>query len=384
MSLFSQARSLQSIVVNLLSFGLISAPLCALPIARTNLVIPPPPPLPAPVLKAAHQPQELLVKFKENAPASLSQQVRTSWSAEPSQPLPGRSGLERFTLKPGLNVAQAVVDLQQLTSVVEWVEPNYLVHVDSRTTTAQVRPSRQRRAKVAAAASPLVAVIDTGIAAAHPRLRSHLAGGWNVLTDTAAVNDDNGHGTNMAGIITRVHPQARLLPLKALDAEGIGAISSVITAMDVAVQQHAAVILYSFGTEGKSQALLEAIQRAERAGVVVVTAAGNDGQDLARVPQYPAAFQTPNLLTVAASNAQRELADFSNYGSLAQVAALGVDVSTTTRPTPLRTSAARPPLPPTSQVSRVGSKPCVRGSPRPRSSRASREARANCLRSRAK
>ncbi len=329
--MFPISRRVQSVIVNLLSCGLIYSPLLALPVARTNVVLPSPKPLPPRVIKAAHKPAELLVKFKDGAPARLSQQVRTSWGAEPSQPLPGRSHLERLTLQPGLDVAQAVADLQQLTSVVEWVEPNYLVQVDSRTPTSSRRKSRWRTPKPAASDAPLVALIDTGISTAHPRLRSHLAAGWNFLTDTAAVNDDNGHGTQMAGIIARVHPQARLLPLKALDADGIGAISAVITAMDRAVAQHAAVILYSFGTEGKSQALLEAIQRAEMSGVMVVTAAGNDGQDLARVPQYPAAFQAPNLLTVAAVTKQNQLADFSNYGVLAQVAAPGVDVATTTR-----------------------------------------------------
>jgi hypothetical protein len=53
---------------------------------------------------------------------------------------------------------------------------------------------------------------------------------------------------------------------------------------------------------------------------------------LARVPQYPAAFDAPNLVTVAAVNGQQELADFSNYGQAAQVAAPGVDIRTTTRP----------------------------------------------------
>ncbi len=328
MILFTPPRKFHATVVSLLIVSLIYSPLFALPMGRSNLLLPLPKPLPAPVIKAAHQANELLVKFKDSAPASLSQQVRTSWSAEPSSPLSGRSNLERLTLKPGLKVAQAVADLSQLTAVVEWVEPNYRVQVDSRTTAGQARPNQLRRAKVGAVAGPLVAIIDTGIVAAHPRLRSHLTDGWNVLTDTAAVNDDNGHGTQMAGIITRVHPPARLLPL----SEGIGAVSAVIAAMDRAVAEHAQVILYSFGTDGKSQALLEAIQRAEMSGVVVVTAAGNDGQDLARVPQYPAAFQAPNLLTVAASNQAQALADFSNYGALAQVAAPGVDVKTTTRP----------------------------------------------------
>ena len=131
MSVFPTSRKFHAIVVSLLSISLIYAPLLALPVARTNVVIPPPTPLPTPLLKAAHNPQELLVKFKDSAPASLQQQVRTSWSAEPSQPLPGRSGIARLTLKPGLNVAQAVADLQQLNTVVDWVEPNYLVTVET-------------------------------------------------------------------------------------------------------------------------------------------------------------------------------------------------------------------------------------------------------------
>ncbi len=277
--MFTPPHKFQALGVSLLSFGLISAPLMALPVARTAVLLPPPKPLPLLVIKAAHKPTELLVKFKDTAPASLTQQVRTSWSAEPSQSLPGGSRVERIALKAGLDVAQAIADLQQLTAVVEWVEPNYLVTVETRGKRAGQRENASSVARSphrSRALSPLVAVIDTGIATSHPRLRTHLVDGWNFLTDTAAISDDNGHGTQMAGIITRVHPQARLLPLKALDAEGVGAISAVITAMEAAVQQHAQVILYSFGTAGKSQALLEAIQRAETAGVVVVTAAGID------------------------------------------------------------------------------------------------------------
>lgn len=339
------SRQSQSVVVYLLSAYLLVSPVYALPLVRSGGVLPVARPLLVPAITAAHQGTEVLVKFRESAARGWREEVRRNYGDESVQMISGPAQVERLTLKPGLDVAQTLAELQQLTSVVEWVEPNYLVQVASGRTGAREmgresarRPSAPpvaRSPRRAVSLSPLVAIIDTGIAASHPRLRRHLAAGWNVITDTATVNDDNGHGTQMAGIITRVHRQARLLPLKALDADGVGAISAVIAAMDRAVASHAQVILYSFGTEGKSQALLEAIQRAEMAGVVVVTAAGNDGQDLARVPQYPAAFTAPNLLTVAASNQKRELADFSNYGALAQVAAPGVDVATTTRPNAL-------------------------------------------------
>ena len=74
------------------------------------------------------------------------------------------------------------------------------------------------------------------------------------MTDTAAVNDDNGHGTNMAGIIARVHPQARLLPLKALDAEGVGTISAVVAAMErgYLADEFRAVRVWTLGPEEKA------------------------------------------------------------------------------------------------------------------------------------
>jgi YD repeat-containing protein len=326
--------SVQSILVHVLSLSLIYSPMLAAPIAVPQRIIPALKRLPIPVILAVHEPGELLVKFKDNAPLMMREQVRTNYGGMSARMVSGSSQIERLTLNSGQDVAQAIAELQQLAAVVEWVEPNYQVQTETTRKAAdkgrKINAATRRRKERTVATSPLVAVIDTGISATHPDLRSHQVAGWNVLTDTADTNDDNGHGTQMAGIIAQVHPQARLLPLKALDGAGVGAVSAVVAAMDRAVAQHAAVILYSFGTDGKSNALLEAIQRAEKSGVVVITAAGNDGQDLATAPQYPAAFTAANLLTVAASNAKAELADFSNYGQAAQVAAPGVGVKTTT------------------------------------------------------
>ena len=117
-----------------------------------------------------------------------------------------------------------------------------------------------------------------------------------------AAKGDNQQG--IAGVMWR----ASILPLKALDSTGSGAVSDVIEAMDFAVDHGAQVINCSFGTEALSQALFEAIKRAERAGVVVVASAGNSGQDLAFFPQYPAGYNAGNLITVAATDNRDQLA----------------------------------------------------------------------------
>jgi RHS repeat-associated protein len=226
----------------------------------------------------------------------------------------------------------------------------------------------------------VVAVIDTGVDINHPDLADNIwvnkredkgdrdkdddrdgfvddINGWNFVSDNGDVADDNGHGTAMAGIIAAegdnrkgiagVMWRASILPLKALDSTGSGAVSDVIEAMDFAVEHGAQVINCSFGTEGASQALFEAIERAERAGVVVVASAGNSGQDLAFFPQYPAGFNAGNLITVAATDNRDLLATFSNYGAAqVHVGAPGVDILTTRRGggyvTVTGTSAAAP------------------------------------------
>ncbi len=208
----------------------------------------------------------------------------------------------------------------------------------------------------------LIAVVDTGVALNHPDLAANLftsvlentgqsgqdddhngfvddTRGWNFVANTNDVSDDQGHGTAMAGIVGAVGNngvgisgalwKATLLPLKALDAQGTGSISDVVEAIDYAIAQKVSVILCSFGTDGYSQALLDAINRAALSGILVVTSAGNDGQNLAQNPQYPACYNVGNLLTVAATDRTDHLASFSNFGMAAHIAAPGVDILTT-------------------------------------------------------
>jgi RHS repeat-associated protein len=208
----------------------------------------------------------------------------------------------------------------------------------------------------------VIAVIDTGVDIKHPDLDDNIwvnkregkgkkhedddrngfvddVKGWNFIDDNNNVADDHGHGTAMAGIIAAegdngqggagVMWRASVMPLKALDSSGGGAISDVVEAMDYAVENGASVINCSFGTEAFSQSLLDAVNRASRSGALVVASAGNNGWDLSQTPYYPASYTATNLITVAATTNGDMLATFSNYGGPAQVAAPGIDVLTT-------------------------------------------------------
>ncbi|MGH9848191.1 MAG: S8 family serine peptidase, partial [Blastocatellia bacterium] len=182
----------------------------------------------------------------------------------------------------------------------------------------------------------IVALIDTGIDPNHHALKHALSpnDGWNFITGDNNFSDDNGHGTQIAGIIVQsaisnLQSSIKLLPLKALDHTGAGTVADVVEAMDYAVAHHAAVINCSFGAPAYARALLDAIQRAETAGIVVVAAAGNNGSNLSQSSFYPASYRLPNLLSVAASDDHKTLAQFSNFA--ADIAAPGVGIRTAHR-----------------------------------------------------
>jgi subtilisin family serine protease len=191
-------------------------------------------------------------------------------------------------------------------------------------------------------------VLDSGVDPRHPDLAAKLLPGASFLhvdpapipagstcPPNAGVDDDFGHGTHVAGIaaaatdnglgVAGIGWQTRLLPVKVLDCTGNGSDAQVIAGIDWAVGQRAWVINLSFGGPGQSDVLDAAIDRARRAGVLVVAAAGNGATD---VPFYPAA--SPGALAVTATDQQdRFAASFSNRGSYVGLAAPGVDIVST-------------------------------------------------------
>lgn len=197
-------------------------------------------------------------------------------------------------------------------------------------------------------ATTIVAVLDSGIDARNPEFAGRLwlnpaasrpgrpVYGWNFVERNGNVQDDYGHGTHVAGIIgaasdgrgiVGVDWNARIMPLKVLDANGSGTIRDTVDAIHFAVDNGARVINASWSTDEPDQALYNAIAHAGSKGVVFVTSAGNGGADLDAKPVYPAAYRLPNVIVVGAVDRAGNLADFSNFGaSTVDVAAPGVDV----------------------------------------------------------
>jgi hypothetical protein len=191
----------------------------------------------------------------------------------------------------------------------------------------------------------LVAVIDSGV----DRTGTDLNGPGQVLDGcdwvTSPTNvcrgtgvlDENGHGTHVAGIIaaqndgegiTGVAPEAKILPLRVLDANGSGYLSDISAAVDYAVSNNADVINMSLGGTANYYLIEEAINRAVAAGVVVVAAAGNSGPTNT-LPSYPAAYDS--VIAVAATDSNGNVASYSNQGTYLDIAAPGSGIISTYR-----------------------------------------------------
>jgi subtilisin family serine protease len=171
-----------------------------------------------------------------------------------------------------------------------------------------------------------VAILDTGVLARHPALIGHLMPGYNALSPRdapddvpdGATNAAVGHGTMIAGLVARIAPGAKIVPIRVLNADGIGTIFSVVAGLHYAVTHGVRVVNMSFGATQPSDALENAVQEANRAGVVVVAAAGNNDNS---APYYPAALG--NVLTVAGVEWNDVKSVYSNYGDYVGVVAPG-------------------------------------------------------------
>jgi subtilisin len=195
-----------------------------------------------------------------------------------------------------------------------------------------------------------IAILDSGIHTSHSDLNIYHQKSF--VSGTSSGNDDNGHGTHVAGIaaakdnsigVVGIAPGAKLWAIKVLDRNGSGALSTVIKGIDY-IRQYASqieVANLSLGCECKSSAFDTAINNAVKSGITFVVASGNSGKDASTFS--PA--NNPNVISVSATGdsdgkcggsgpstgfgRDDTLASFSNYGAVVDIAAPGTKIYST-------------------------------------------------------
>lgn len=311
----------------------------------------------------AQRPTEILVKYRSSSKAA---EARSRVDAKLVKRLPSVA-LE--VLEPARSLDQAIATLEADPNVL-YAEPNYLYQA------ASIAPNdphykalwglakiRMPEAWTATQGSKgvTVAVVDSGIALGHPDLAPSI---WNNPRETGGgkesngldddgngyaddwrgwdwVNDDNkpadshGHGSHVAGTIgangndsfgmVGVNWTTSLMPLRVLDPTGMGTSGDIAAAFTYAGRSGVDVVNASLGGSGQSTAILEAINNYPN--TLFVVAAGNQGTNNDLEPQYPCNYPSPNVICVAASDKDDNLAAFSNYGPTSvDLAAPGVSI----------------------------------------------------------
>lgn len=183
----------------------------------------------------------------------------------------------------------------------------------------------------------VVAVVDTGIWTEHPDLQANLwtsdsgTHGWTASGGFLfeGVTDDHGHGTHCAGIISAtannstgiagVNWNCKIAGFKFLTAMGSGPMSDALLLYDKIIELKESgvnirVVNNSWGGSGEGKAFEEAFKRLEEAGILVVNAAGNEGQNIDFVSHWPANATNDNSISVGAIDKLNKKASFSNFG----------------------------------------------------------------------
>lgn len=180
-------------------------------------------------------------------------------------------------------------------------------------------------------ATPIVAVIDSGIDITHEGLTEQMLPGYDFVNNTELVydfskKDEYTHGTHVAGVIAKNAPDAHILPLRVFE-HGRAYTSDIIRAIEYAEQHGANIVNMSFGGTDDNRALKEAMASS---GVLFVCAAGNHRLDTENIPIYPACFDLDNIISVASLNQDLGFSYYSNYGTESvDIAAIGRDVNST-------------------------------------------------------
>lgn len=255
---------------------------------------------------------------------------------------------------------------------IEYVEPNYIIYQSIVPNDPSLKNQWAINGTTAADinaidawdvthgdTSIVVGVIDSGIDYLHEDLKANIwtnpneipgngidddingyiddIHGWDFVNKDNDPMDDNSHGTHVAGIIgakginkigiSGVAWDVKLAALKILDSKGAGETVRAVDAIEYCIKNGIKIANNSWGGASYSKALYDEISKADAAGIIFIAAAGNNGANNDQTPQYPASFDLPNIISVAATDMNDNMATFSNYGRTSvDLGAPGVDI----------------------------------------------------------
>jgi len=321
--------------------------------------------------KGSYKEGEVLVKFKSGTVTSASLKTHQAVGAMPVKKI-ALINVEHVRLPQSVSVKDAIIQYMSDPSV-EYAEPNYLLYpfitpndtfffpqqwgLYNTGQFASGKAGADIRAPwawdVIKSSNVIVAVADTGIDQNHIDLLNNVIPGFNAIDDNTDTSDDIGHGTHVAGIIgalgnndlgiSGIMWDARLMPVKVCTTQDCPPeipvccpTDAIASGISFAVSHGAKVINMSLGSspgDPSPSPIFDAVSLARDTGILVVASAGNETNNNDVSPVYPASYNLPNIISVAATDQNDKLAPFSNFGlTSVHVAAPGVYILSTITP----------------------------------------------------
>jgi subtilisin family serine protease len=319
---------------------------------------------------------EVLVKFRVGVSADAINEITRRLGDRVQDEIEAVPGLTVID-DPDDAEAAAVVQQYQALSEVEYAEPNYEITLD-QTNNDKLLPNDPRLgeqrwltdigapqawATSTGSEAIVVAVLDSGVEYTHADLVNNIwtrppemapyqdrdlgiiddVHGYDAVTNDGDPMDDNGHGTNCAGIIGAecgnaigvcgVNWKVKIMPLRFINAGGFGTLADALEALNYAIDRKRAgvnlrIINASWGLKQQSRTLADMLRKTQEAEILVVAASGNTDDNNDATPHFPASYE--NVISVAANGPGDTLAQFSNYGARSvHLAAPGQDILTT-------------------------------------------------------
>jgi subtilisin family serine protease len=314
-------------------------------------------------------PNQVLVKYKEGTSSAAFPSSATPQVSIQSLETDNRVGAIKLELPAGSNVYQTIKELHTNPDVV-YAQPIYTYKLSTPSVPSVVYGNDLQAEQWGIKASHLdplwekvpvekrnqikIAIVDSGIDLSHPDLKDNLliSEGYNFVNPSASPNDDNGHGTHVAGIaaaitnnvigIAGVAGGVRIIPIKVTNSNGTGDSRSIGQGIIWAADHGADVINLSLGGGNMDPYLQDAVQYAQKKGAIVVAAAGNESNRSEGIDSpivFPAAYS--GVISVGAiakptdddiknsNTSTYTYANFSNVGPELKVVAPGVDIYST-------------------------------------------------------